>query len=35
MVLFFLSLAECEDEEQKWVSTLLPQAKSGSKWATA
>jgi len=29
------SRAARENEQQKWASTLLPQAKSGSKQATA
>jgi hypothetical protein len=32
---FVFALAERENEEQKWVSTLLPQATTTLKEATA
>jgi len=33
--LFIFARCERENEQQKWMSTLLPQAKSSLKQATA
>jgi len=33
--LFIFALAARENEQQKWMSTMLPQAKSSLKQATA